>query len=138
MRDNFKSMPIFMKFITAHALSCVVFLLGSVIPHRAFSISGRPVTLQEWWSTGAGLYASLIGIILPFGALLFLQRSCYARPYYIGALTFGLIIPYLLFKQVLGFDFGYELAAVGAVTVAAVSWYLYGKKTVKYYFTSNK
>ncbi len=138
MWDNFKSMPKLLKFLTAHALACVVFFVGSVIPHGAFSIVGHPVTYYEWWGHGAGPYTAIIGILLPLGGWLMVKRSGYARLYYLGTLVVGLILPYLFFKQVRGSNFAYGLAAVGTAAVAAVAWYLYGKETSRDYFSSNK
>jgi hypothetical protein len=138
MWGNFKSMPKFLKFLTAQAIACVVFFIGSVIPHGAFSIDGHPVTYHEWWGTGLGLYTAMIGILLPFGGWLMLKRSRYARPYYLGTLVVGLILPYLLFKQFRASDSSYGLAALGTAAIATIAWYLYRKETARDYFSSNK
>jgi hypothetical protein len=137
MWNNYKSMPNLLKFLTAHALACIVFLIGSVIPHNSFSISGRQVTYLEWWGSGAGVYASVIGIILPISAWLLLSRSCHARGFYLCSMIVGLILSYLLFQQVWGSETGYGYAAVRAIIVAILAWYLYRKESVKHYFVSN-
>jgi|MudIll2142460700_1097286.scaffolds.fasta_scaffold24059_7 hypothetical protein len=138
MWDNFKAMPKLLKFFTAHAIACVVFFFGSVIPHGAFSIDGHRVTYHEWWGSGAGIYTAMIGILLPLGGWFMLKRSYYARSYYLGTLVVGLIFPYLLLKHFRESDSSYGLAAIGTAAVAAVAWYLYGKETVRDYFSSNK
>ena len=138
MWDNFKAMPKLLKFFTAHAIACVVFFFGSVIPHGAFSIDGHRVTYHEWWGSGAGIYAAVIGILLPLAGWLMLKRSGYARPYYLGTLIVGLILPYLLFKQFRASDSSYGLAALGTAAIATVAWYLYRKETARDYFSSNK
>jgi hypothetical protein len=138
MWGNFKSMPKLLKFLTAQAIACVVFFIGSVIPHGAFSIDSHPVTYYEWWGSGAGPYAAIIGILLPLSGWLMLKRSCYARPCYLGTLVVGLVLPYLLFKQFRASESAYGLAAIGTATVAAVAWYLYRKETARDYFSSNK
>ncbi len=67
-----------------------------------------------------------------------LKRSRYARPYYLGTLVVGLIVPYFLFKQFRGSDSSYGLLTIGMAIVAAVAWYLYGNETARDYFSSNK
>ena len=77
MWASFKEMPMPLRFITGHAIACVFLLFGSIIPHGSFAIDGRPVSYAVWWSSGAGPYASFLGVIMPaaHGTRLRLRRS---------------------------------------------------------------
>jgi hypothetical protein len=83
MWANFKSMPALLKFLTAQALFSFVFFVVSVIPNDQFSINGRHVTYSEWWSSGAGPFASVLGVFGLYTAWLFLTKGQYARAWYL-------------------------------------------------------
>jgi len=86
MWQNFKAMPIALKFLTAHAVISASFILGSIIPHNSFSIDGKSATYSEWWNSGFGAYTSFIGIVLPIAGILLLKRHQYARLVYVVTL----------------------------------------------------
>jgi hypothetical protein len=130
MWASFKEMPTLLKFLTGHSLACIFLMILSIIPHNSFAIEGHSVSYAVWWSSGAGPFASLLGIIMPVSGYLLLQRSHRARISYLTALSVGLIAPYLLCGQ-------FGLAAFGIALVAAIGWYLYGRQTVQTYFASN-
>jgi hypothetical protein len=130
MWSNFKAMPLLMKWVTAHALLCFGLLISSLVPHDSFSIDGHHVSYSEWWSSGAGPFASLLGVIMPFAAYLLLVRARCARITYLAALSIGLILPYIYWRQ-------FGLASFGMFVIGLIGWYLYGKKTVQKYFSSN-
>jgi hypothetical protein len=127
---SFKEMPTPLKFITGHAIACIFLLLGSVIPHDSFSMYGQPVSYAVWWSSGAGLYASFLGAIMPVTAYLMLKRLSRARIIYLVALSIAIVAPYLYWGQL-------QYAAIDMVVVGLFGWYLYGAKSVQRYFTSN-
>jgi hypothetical protein len=120
-------MPILLKFLTAHALACFAFLVVSVIPSNAFAINGRHVSYAVWWSSGAGAFASLLGLAgLGVGVLL-LSKWRHARIAYLGFLALAMVVPY----PVVGHP---GLALVGLAVVGAVALYLYRKRTTQCYF----
>ena len=127
---SFKEMPTPLKFITGHAIACIFLLLGSIIPHNSFSIDGQHVSYAVWWSSGAGPFASVLGVIMSMSGYLLLKRSNRARVTYLMALSVALIAPYLFWRQ-------FESAAFGIAIVVLVGWYLYGRQSVQVYFTSN-
>jgi hypothetical protein len=129
--ENFKSMPTLLKFLTAHAFICFVFLIGSIIPHGYFSINGRPVSFSEWWSSGAGLLCSLIGIVFPVLGYLFLVRARYARGLYVAA-----FVALSAFGPIGSPPASYYLAAL--VFVIGIAIYLYIWSSVRDYFCSNQ
>lgn len=106
-------------------------LVFSVIPNESMSIDGKAVTYAQWWSSGAGVFASAIGLALPFSAWLILQKSTLARPVYLASLVLTLVLPYLFFWQ------NYGSALFGMVLVTVVAGYLYKKQSVLTYFGSN-
>jgi len=131
MLQNFKHMPLILKFLTAHGLMCLMLLVFSVIPNESMSIDGKAVTYAQWWSSGAGVFASAIGLALPFSAWLILQKSTLARPVYLSSLVLTLVFPYLIFWE------NYGSAIAGAVLVMLVAGYLYRKQSVVAYFGSS-
>lgn len=127
---SFKEMPMLLKFITGHAIACVFLLLGSIIPHDSFSIDGQPVTYAVWWSSGAGPFASFLGVIMPATAYQLLKRLSRARSMYLVVLTIALVAPYLYWGQL-------QIAAIDMAIVGLFAWYLYGAKSVQHYFSSH-
>jgi hypothetical protein len=127
MWKNFKSMPLLLKFLTAHAFLCLALLIGSVIPNNSFLINGRAASYSEWWSSGAGLFASLLGLIGPIIGILLVTKSPNARLAYLGFLALGLIVPY----PFMGVP-AIALAGIAVVCVTAV--YLYKWQPAQLYF----
>ena len=126
---NFKVMPMLLKFITGHAIFCVVFVM-SAIPGGTFKINGQVVSHSEWWSSGAGPFALVLGILMPITGVLLLQKSRYARPAYIAVASLALVLPYLFMGQLVS-------AFIGFVVVGLLALYLYFRRTVLHYFASN-
>ena len=126
MWSNFKAMPTLLKFITSHAIACVVMLLMSIIPGSTFRIDGRVVSYSEWWSSGVGLIASALGIAMPIAGVLLLKKFCYARPAYLFAVLFAFVSPYPLLGKSEGIF-------VGLVIVGLLALYLYARKSVQRY-----
>jgi hypothetical protein len=131
MYQNFKSMPTILRFITGHALACICLLLGSIIPHDSFSINGQPATYAEWWGSGAGILASILGIIFPIAGYLFLIRSNRARLIYLVGFFIAAISPLLYFGQIQIIE-----ALGGIIFMAIFGWYLYKANSVQTYFES--
>jgi hypothetical protein len=135
MWKNFSMMPNLLKFITAHALGCLLFLLFSIIPHDSFLINGQNVSYHEWWASGAGVSASLIGILLPIGGLGLLKNIRQARRIYITALILATAIPFVLLYNLVNVV-PYLIAAI--TIISGITAYLYLNGTAQNYFTSNK
>jgi hypothetical protein len=123
-------MPALLKYITAHAFACVVFLIASVVPHHSFAISGRSVSYAEWWSSGAGALASLLGVILPISGYLLLSRHPKARITYLVSVSISVIGSFVLLREPTSAAFGVALITFGM-------WYLYRRPSVVAYFASN-
>ena len=120
-------MPTLLKFLTAHAFACFALLVGSVVPHRSFSIDGHAVSYTEWWSSGVGPFASLLGIVGPIVGVLLATKSQKARPAYLGFLALGLIVPY----PFMGVP---AMALAGVVVICAAAFYLYKWQPAQSYF----
>jgi hypothetical protein len=130
MWSNFSAMPGLLKFLTAHALGMSVLLVASVVPHDSFVMYGQPVSYAEWWRSGAGPFASLLGIILPISAIFFLRRDSRGRIIYLASLSIAMIVPYFIHRKPAS-------AAIGVLLVTFGIWYLYRKATVVAYFTTS-
>ena len=127
MWANFWAMPKFLRFMTGHALACVIFLIVSVVPNESFAINGRHVSQAEWWSSGAGFFASIIGVFGLAAGVAILRKMPWARMAYLGFATIGLVIPYPVFGN-------WALGLVGALIVVAAGIYLFKVKAVVAYF----
>jgi hypothetical protein len=135
LRRNFNKMPTLLKFLTAHALAMSAALF-SVIPVFSFGIGNKPVSYAEWWSSGAGISASIIGIVLPISGYMLLDRNKHARIVYIGSIVFSCFLcPLLIFG--LHDVFTMSNISVVASTICIFSVYLYLNKSVKSYFVSS-
>jgi hypothetical protein len=127
MWANFKSMPRVLKFITAHALCCFAFLVMSVVPNDFLYLNGQNVTYSEWWSSGAGPFASLIGIVGPIVGWLLLSKKPHARAEYLAFSALALIVPFPLMGD-------WATALIGVLFVCAEALYLYKWRGVQVYF----
>lgn len=130
MWANFKSMPRFLKFLTALALFTFLFFVFSVFPIESFSINGRNVTYSEWWSSGVGPFASLLGVYGLFAGWLLLAKRPHARVCYLVFLILGLVVPYLFIGPL-----AYTL--VGLIVVGVGAFYLYLWQGVQVYFATD-
>lgn len=135
MWENFKSMPLLLKFLTAHSIACFFFIIGSLIPHNSFSINGVHVSYAQWWQSGAGILTSFVGLILPFGGYLMLKQHRLARIIYLSALITSLTITYIPLKGKISFI---ETFIPSIILFILVACYLYFRKPVILYFCSNK
>ena len=131
MWANFGSMPKLLKFLTAHAACCFVFVVISVININSYAIQGRHVTYAEWWSSGAGVFASLIGLVGPVVAWLLVSKQPYARPAYLGFLALAFVAPCPFFGML-------AYALPGLFVVGAGALYMYRWQSVQVYFAPNQ
>lgn len=129
MWKNFDSMPKLLKFLTAHAMFCIAFLICSVIPQSGFSINGNEVTFSQWWSSGAGVFASLLGIAGPLVAYGFLTKSRHSRPAYAGFLMLAFVLTPIFMRM----DPIYIPVGVLVVVLGVVC--LYKLPSMRMYFT---
>ena len=127
MFSSFKEMPTLLKFITAHALICLMFFVISIRPNMPITFNGEDATVKEVWEAGYGLHLVAIGIIMPICGVLFLKRSKYSRPLYLIATFIGLVLPGLVQGQI-------ELLLFGVIFFSMVLWYLYFKESVREFY----
>ena len=116
-----------LKFLTAHAIACFGFLIGSVVPHGSFIIKGQSVTYAEWWSSGVGVYASVLGALMAVAGLLLVGKTRFSRQIYLGVLSLGLVSPYFLLDE-------HWSSLFSLVIVIVIAAYLFLKASVKDYF----
>jgi len=131
MYETFKKMPTILKFLTAHALVCFIFLLAAIVPGIPISVNGQEMTITELWSRGFGYPIIFIGVAMPICALLMLKRVKYSRLIYLVILSSSLILPFIYMQEIFSILFGIALTT-------AIGVYLYGKSTVRSYFSLNE
>ncbi|MCE2029374.1 hypothetical protein [Sessilibacter corallicola] len=129
MKENFISMPIILKCITIHAVACFMFLVGSVVPHDNFSVNGQSITYSEWWFSGAGFSAFIMGLFMPFAAWHILNKTKYSRHIYISMLFSSLSVPYLFYDQP-------NAIIYNLIITGIICWYLFCNKSAAAYFVS--
>jgi hypothetical protein len=127
MWANFNTMPKLLKFLTVHAAFCFVFFVGSVVPSNSFSMNGQHVTYAEWWSSGAGPFASLIGLVGPLVAWSLLSKWQHARLAYVVFLALGFIAPYPFLGML-------PYVLPGMLVVGIGAFYMYRWQSVQVYF----
>ena len=130
MWENFKSMPMVLKFLTFHALMCFSLFLVAIIPRDYFVLDGRHVSYGEWWSSGVGPLIAAVGLAMAMAGVLFLAKRSFGRLIYLATFGGSLTVPFLLSRDFLP-------AAIGAVAAAAMWAYLFRNPAVRAYFTSN-
>ena len=131
MWANFSSMPKLLKLLTANAAFCFVFFAMSVIPNDSLYIQGRHVGYAEWWSSGAGVFASLIGLVEPFVAWALASKQPCARAAYLGFLALAFVAPCPFFGML-------TYALPGLLVLGAGAIYLYRWQSVQVYFAPNQ
>lgn len=127
MWANFKSMPILLRFLTAWAACCFVLFAMSLIPGGTFAINDQQVTFAQWWSSGAGLLASLTGILGPVAAWSLVTKRQHSRLGYLAFLAFVFVVPYFFLRTPV-------YALLGLLVVAAATYYFYRWPSVMAYF----
>jgi len=130
MWGNFKSMPVFLKLLTFHALVCLSIFLVSVIPRDHFVLDNHNVSYGEWWSSGAGPLCAVLGLAMAVSGLLFLSKVGFGRVVYLAIFGGCLTIPFMLSHDFLP-------ATMGASIAAAIGYYLFKSRGVRAYFASN-
>ena len=124
-------MPLVLKLLTAQAISCIVFLIASIIPHNSFVMHGQSVTYSKWWSSGVGVYASVLGTLMASAGLLLVTKKRFSRQIYLGVLSLGLVTPYYLFGE-------HWASLFSLLIVLIIGAYLYLNAPVKEYFAPDK
>jgi len=119
-------MPVLLKLMTGHALVCVILFIVSVLPYDSYGIDGRKVSQGEWWSSGAGPLASLIGLGGFAAGWAFLRKANYARQLYLAFLTSGFVVPYPFIGEA-------WFSLIGILVVAAAGVYLFKNRAVASY-----
>jgi hypothetical protein len=127
MWQNFKEMPLLLKFLTFYSVFCIFFFISSAVPFFNYFVNGVKVTYSEWWSSGMGLVTTIMGLVMPYTGYLFLHRHKYAREVYLSVF-FGLAL-------LRGTQFGFQLEfMIGVVAfILLMGLYLYGRDSVQIY-----
>ena len=128
MYSAFKEMPMLLKFLTAHALVCLVFFFAAVIPGIPITFNGEVMESQELWGKGVGLPTAAVGLVFPFCGILMLRKWAYARQAYLLVFFSVMVVPYLIWKEL-------PSLIIGLVISVAIAAYLYKEKKACAYFS---
>jgi hypothetical protein len=93
--EDFKSMPLILKLITAHGLFCFLFFLSAVIPgfDVNFSYKGQSMGFDEIWQNDLGVHLISIGLFFPTSAILLIKKWQYCRQFYTFVILATFVIP---------------------------------------------
>lgn len=135
MLKNFLSMPILLKLMTISAFGILGFVVGSLITNSPIMVFGQPVSVSEWWGSGAGPLTVVIAFVGGAAGLLMLTRSSYGRPAYLLtwllATTSIPVIAILTGKDVMG---SLAPAVFDLLVTIALGIYMYRNSSVRRYF----
>jgi Ca2+/Na+ antiporter len=92
---------------------------------------GQSVTYSEWWGSGVGVYASILGTLMASAGFLLVTKNRFSRQIYLGVLSLGLVTPYYLFGE-------HWASLFSLLIVFMIAAYLYLKASAKEYFAPNK
>lgn len=83
MIENFTSMPLILKFTTAHGLFCFLFFLSAVIPgfDVNFSYKGQSIGFDEIWQNDLGVHLISIGLFFPLALFYLLKNGTIAASF---------------------------------------------------------
>lgn len=123
----FKDMPTVLKYITVHALFCIVLLIMSLIPDLPINMDGQEVTIRELWSEGYGVGMALTGLIMPICGALILNKAKYSRHLYLLFSSIFMATPSILQSDIL-------LAVFSLCFTLLMMWYLFFNKAVHKYY----
>ena len=129
MYESFKKMPVFLKFITVHALACFVFAVMVLVPGMTITYNGEPMKSAELWDKGLALLIVFIGLSLPVAGVLLVKRSQYSRKFYSALLLLVMVVPYIYWQEYVSLIFGVAVSA-------AIIGYLFISGGVRAYFSS--
>ena len=134
MWNNFKSMPIFLKFLTGHAAVCLVLFIFLLIPGNQFSTDDQhTVPYAEWWSNGVWPLLTFAALAIGIGGMLFLKKYRFGRVLFLAGFGGALIAPALLSHD--QDDLGASVLCLPFVLLLGL--YLFRNREVKAYFVSN-
>jgi hypothetical protein len=133
MWNNFKGMPLVLKFLSAHGILFLVGGILSILPFGDRAIEGRNVSYSEWWASGTGFQFLLVSVGIGIGATFLLRKAKHARVVY-----FSLLLGVYLFIFALNLkSLGNIEILISPVLLGAIYWYLFHKQSVSRYFGAN-
>jgi len=136
---NFIAMPWLLKLMTISAFSVLGFVVGSVVTTSPIMVFGQPVTVSEWWSSGAGILTVTIAIIGGAAGVLMLRRSRFGRSAYI--LTWAVAsasIPLIAALTGKGIAGSLPAAIFDLAVTVAIAIYLHKNQAIQSYFGANQ
>jgi len=123
-----KEMPLLLRFFFIVSICGIFFALFSVIPISSYQIDGQEATYQEWWSSGVGLAATAIGILLFISGIGIYKKKNWAKFTFLSSFLISFLSDYILPQKGMIFILTFW-------TLFCV-WYLFIKKSVRNYFLS--
>ena len=91
--QRFGEMPILLKFICSISLFAILFALVSIVPILTYQIEGQTVTYSDWWKSGAGISATVLGISLFYTGIGILNKKQWSRYMFPIILAISSILP---------------------------------------------
>lgn len=143
MRQNHKEMPKYLRLTTTLLLLSFIVVPLTLFPHSGFTLHGVSVTYAEYWASGVGFLAVMIGVVFPWCGYLFLIKAPRSRHFFLGILLMWLSIDFLYHLSYVGIDeslFPSKLWWSTSIWVGFtlfMRWYLFSNLSVIEYFSSS-
>lgn len=98
--QRFGEMPIPLRLICFISLLAIIFAFGSIVPLSTYRIDGQTVTYSDWWKSGAGIYATALGISLFYSGIGILNKKNWSRyTFPIILIIFSILPPFSNFDE---------------------------------------
>ena len=134
MIKNLSAMPSFLKVLTLMGFGVFVWVVTTMF-QSGIAVFGRQLSTSEWWTSGAGLFCSVVGLILGGASVLMLNRSYYGRPAHIlGWIGVSVTVPFVTFVTKSDQSFTAQTFWSYLALTALIALYLYRNKAVQNYF----
>lgn len=112
-------MPTLLRFMTGHALVCVVVFIVPVLYGQVFQ--------AQWWSDGVEPFISLVALLGFAAGRSLLGKAGHARKLYLVFLTGAFVVPYPFIGEA-------WFSLIGIFVVIAAGIYLFKNRAVMSYF----
>lgn len=141
MRQNYQEMPNYLRLITTLLLISFIVVPLTLFPHSGFTLHGVSVTYADYWASGVGFLAVMLGVVFPWCGYLFLTKAPQSRHFFLGILLIWLCIDFLfhlsnidesMFASKLWWSTGIWIGFT-----LFMRWYLFSHHSVIEYFSSS-
>lgn len=127
-------MPLFLKLIVIHALFFWIVIILPLISDAEFLVEGQTLNSFQFLFSKYGLKNIPVGVLLPISGVLFLKKKKLSKTLYVLGIAGSAIIDLIINLDHKSPSHFIE----GIIFAIFIFSYLYGRGTVKEYFSTNE